>query len=544
MKKFFIFCLLFAGGALASAAQMSDPFTLPKVLRPTFNADTISIEQFGAVSGGVVVNTEAINRAIDSCSRRGGVVLVPKGLWLTGPIVLKSNVNLHIAKGAILQFSDKIDSFPLVKSYFEGWEAVRCQSPISAKNQRNIAITGGGIIDGAGQAWRPVKRSKLTSAQWKDLIASGGVLSADKNTWFPSAKSLLGQSTTIQGYIKDGSLSEFEKIKDYLRPNMVSLVECDGVLLQGTTFQNSPAWNIHPLLCSNITVDGIHVRNPWYAQNGDGIDIESCSNGVVVNSTFDVGDDGICIKSGKDEEGRKRGRPTENFLIQNCVVFHGHGGFVIGSEMSGGVRNIIVRDCSFLGTDIGLRFKTTRGRGGVVENIFIDGVNMVGIPAEAISFSMYYMGKSPIPEPEDEGRVQTTVKSVGANPVADVSTPLFRNFTIRNVSCKGAQQAIYVEGLPEMKISNIAFENVTIEAKRGIRCIEADGLTFKKVAVTVVEGVPFELVNSQNVDTRDLELNGKGELKVRSVGSKQGVNLLGVKGYSSSSVQLVDGVTK
>jgi len=543
--------LLLLGMVLSISSQAigqsngSLPFTLPKVACPTFKADTISIDKYGAIKGGMVLNTVAIGKAIDACSNAGGgVVLVPKGVWLTGPITLKSNVNLHLQDGAVLQFSSNFDDFPLVMSYFEGWETVRCQSPISAKGQVNIAITGSGIIDGAGQAWRPVKKSKLTSAQWKALVSSGGVLSADKSTWYPSEKSLLGQNTTIQGYIKGGSMHEYEKIKDYLRPNMVSLVECKNVLLEGVTFQNSPAWNLHPLMCENLTINKVNVRNPWYAQNGDGVDIESCKNGVVTNSTFDVGDDGICIKSGKDEEGRKRGVPTENFLVENCVVFHGHGGFVIGSEMSGGVRNIIVRNCTFLGTDIGLRFKTTRGRGGVVENILVDGINMTNIPAEAISFSMYYMGKSPIAEPEDEGKTQTTLKEVGANPIADESTPQFKNFTIRNVACKGALQAIHLEGLPEMSIKNIHFEDISIEAEKGIRCIEAEGVTFSNVTIKTTKGIPMEVINSTGVETSRVDLMGASQVKV-SVGGKmaKGINLKGVAGASAATVKIGAGLS-
>jgi DNA sulfur modification protein DndE len=549
MKKvtelFFFGLMLSVSVQVVGQANVSS-FTLPKVEQPTFKADTVKITSFGAAKGGLVLNTVAINKAIEACSSSGGgVVLVPKGMWLTGPITLKSNVNLHLQAGAVLQFSSNFDDYPLVMSYFEGWETIRCQSPISAKKQENIAITGSGIIDGAGQAWRPVKKSKLTSEQWKTLVSSGGILSPDKSTWYPSEKSLLGQNTTIQGYIKGGSMQEYEKIKDYLRPNMVSLVECRNVLLEGVTFQNSPAWDLHPLMCENLTINKVNVRNPWYAQNGDGVDIESCKNGVVTNSTFDVGDDGICIKSGKDEEGRKRGMPTENFRIENCVVYHGHGGFVIGSEMSGGVRNIIVKKCTFLGTDIGLRFKTTRGRGGVVENILVDGINMTNIPAEAINFSMYYMGKSPIAEPEDEGKTQTTVKEVGANPVADESTPQFKNFTIRNVSCKGAQQAIYLEGLPEMSIKGISFDGITIEAQKGIRCIEAEDISFNNVTIKAAKGVPMEMVNAKGIKTSKVELISTSPIKVSVAGAAtKSINLSGVKGAEGSSVKIGNGVSQ
>src|SRR5690606_35184650 len=185
-------------------------------------------------------------------------------------------------------------------------------------------------------------------------------------------------------------------VKDFLRPVMVSLVGCNKVLLDGPTFQNSPAWNLHPLMCSNVILRNLTVRNPWYSQNGDGVDLESCKNVLIYNNTFDVGDDAICFKSGKNEDGRKRGMATENVIVKNNVVYHGHGGFVIGSEMSGGVKNVHVSNCTFLGTDVGLRFKSTRGRGGVVENIYISDIDMTNIPTESIRFNMFYGGNAPV----------------------------------------------------------------------------------------------------------------------------------------------------
>src|SRR5687768_10005520 len=202
----------------------------------------------------------------------------------------------------------------------------------------------------------------------------------------------------------------YNSIKDFLRPNLLLLTNCKYILLDGPTFQNSPAWCLHPLMSEHLTVRNILVKNPWYAQNGDGIDVESCKNVVIENSTFDVGDDGICIKSGRDKAGRERGMPTENLLVRNCTVYHAHGGFVIGSEMSGGARNIIVENCTFDGTDIGLRFKTTRGRGGIVENIFINNIAMKNIPGEAILFDMYYAAQDPIVlagEKREPPKVQT-----------------------------------------------------------------------------------------------------------------------------------------
>lgn len=261
--------------------------------------------------------------------------------------------------------------------------------------------------------------------------------------------------------------------------------------MEGLTFESSAAWCLHPLMCENLTVRGVTVKNPWYAQNGDGIDVESCSNVLIENSSFDVGDDGICIKSGRDEEGRKRAMPTQNLIVRNCVVYHAHGGFVIGSEMSGGAKNIFVENCTFIGTDIGLRFKTTRGRGGVVENIFVRNINMKDIIAEAILFDMYYMAKDPVVL---AGETRADIK-VETYPVTD-ATPIFKNFVIENVVCDGAEKAIFVRGLPEMNISDILLENITIQAKKGIEITEAKNISLKNVYVLPLETNPVVKINN------------------------------------------------
>ena len=206
--------------------------------------------------------------------------------------------------------------------------------------------------------------------------------------------SALGEAGTPR---KSLNATAFDDIRGFLRPNMLSLTRCKQVLLEDFVIQNSPAWTIHPLLCENLTVRRVTVRNPWYGQNTDAIDVDSCRDGLIEGCTFDVGDDGLCIKSGRDAEGRRRGVPTENFIIRDCRAYHAHGGFVIGLEMSGGVRNLYVSNCTAMGTDVGLRFKTARGRGGMVENIFVDGIDMTDIAGEAVLFDMYYAAKAPGP---------------------------------------------------------------------------------------------------------------------------------------------------
>lgn len=495
MKKIAATCaLLLFLTTLSFAQKGAYSFNnLPVIAKTSFKKDTFNIVKYEAKNDGVTLNTKSINDAIVACNKRGGgVVLIPKGLWLTGPIEIKSNVNLHLAANSILQFTRDFKQYPLVASNWEGLPQMRNQSPLWATNQSNIAITGSGIVDGGGDAWRMVKRDKLTETQWNKLVTSGGILSDDKKTWYPSEQSVKGSKLKNPGEITSDKTPEFyDSIKDFLRPNLLVFTSCKRILLEGVTFQNSPAWNLHPLMSEDITVRNIYVKNPWYAQNGDGIDLESCKNVLIENSTFDVGDDGICIKSGRDAEGRKRGMPTQNVIIRNSTVYHAHGGFVIGSEMSGGANNIFVYDCSFIGTDIGLRFKTTRGRGGVVEKIFVKNINMKDIVGEAILFDMYYAAVDPVPL---KGENRTAPKVV-ILPVTE-ETPIFRDFQINNIVCDGASKAVFIRGLPEMSISNISLSNLTIKAKEGIDIQEAKNVTLSQVNLIVANGNP--LINIQN----------------------------------------------
>ncbi|HWI94247.1 MAG TPA: glycoside hydrolase family 28 protein [Flavisolibacter sp.] len=503
-------------GLLIFSSSVFAQNKLPVVKQPVFKKDSFYITKYGAKADGVFLNTSGINAAINDCNKKGGgVVVVPGGLWLTGPIELKSNVNLHLQKNALLQFTNDLSQYKLVEGNWEGLPQMRNQSPLSATNAVNIAITGFGIIDGNGDAWRMVKKDKLTETQWKKLLASGGVLSDDKKTWYPSEKSLKGSKLKNPGEITSDKKPEFyESVKDFLRPNLLVFTSCKKVLLEGVTFQNSPGWCLHPLMCEDLTVRNVYAKNPWYAQNGDGIDVESCKNVLIENSTFDVGDDGICIKSGRDEAGRKRGMPTENLIARNCVVYHAHGGFVIGSEMSGGAKNLFVENCTFIGTDIGLRFKTTRGRGGVVENIFINNISMKDIVGEAILFDMYYAAQDPIPlvgEKREPPKVETL-------PVTE-ATPRFQNFYIKNVVCNGAEKAIFVRGLPEMSVKNVVMENMVIQSNEGLDMTEGSDIVLKNVSLITKNVNPvMNIHNSRNIvlnkisyANADLLLNVTGE---------------------------------
>ena len=484
MKKLLLSALLIVSAMGISAQNKYNtytdglPFAMNEVKAPVIPDLSVSLTDFGAVGDGKQLCTSAFEKAVAALSARGGGhLVVPRGVWLTGPVVLKSNIDLHLEKGAVIQFAADENLYPIIETSFEGLDTRRCQSPLSARGAQNISVTGQGVIDGNGQYWRPVKHSKVTEAHWKQLLQSGGI-ELKKDYWVPSEGYAKGEAGANMNVPNAQTDEEWNAIRRFLRPVMVSFVECKNVLLQGVIFQNSPAWNLHPLMCENVIIDDVLVRNPAYAQNGDALDLESCKNALIVNSRFDAGDDGICIKSGKDKDGRRRGCPCENVVVDGCTVFAGHGGFVVGSEMSGGVRNIMVRSCQFLGTDVGLRFKSTRGRGGIVENIYIRDISMTDIKTDAITFNMYYGGKSVAEMLADGDNPDNTTKM----PVTE-ETPIFRNINIKNIVCNDAGRAMEFNGLPEMPIDGITLENVMIQAK--MDAVFSNCKNIKKTNVTV-----------------------------------------------------------
>ena len=479
------------------------PFSMPEVSKPSFPDYEVNIRDFGALSDGVTLNTEAINNAIKTVSSKGGgKVIIPEGLWLTGPVVLLSN--LYTEKNALIVFSSDTSLYPIIEASFEGLDTKRCQSPISAMNAENIAITGSGVFDGAGDRWRPVKKDKMTERQWKNLVSSGGKVDENGKVWYPDAGALKASvlMTGQNSGQKEITDEEWIYMKSWLLPVMLSIVKSKRILLEGVTFKNSPGWCIHPLSCESLTLNDVKVFNPWYSQNGDALDVESCKNVLVTNCFFDAGDDAICLKSGKDEDGRRRGEPCENVIIKNNTVLHGHGGFVIGSEMSGGVKNIYVEDCTFLGTDVGLRFKSTRGRGGVVENIYINNINMINIPNEPLLFDLFYGGKGAGEESEEDllSRMKTAI------PPVTEETPAFRDIHISNIICRGSGRAMFFNGLPEMPIRNVTVKNVVMtEATDGVVISQADGVTLENIYVESTKGKNILNVKS----ARNLKVDGE-----------------------------------
>jgi polygalacturonase len=457
----------------------------PRVAAPRFPGARVSVADFGGVGDGVTLNTEAFAKALAALSEKaGGELVVPAGFWLTGPIQLRSHVNLHLEPGALVKFSGDYKLYPLTVIDMKGEQEVDSLSPLSGVNLEDVAITGSGIFDGGGDAWRMIKKDKLTEREWKDLVKSGGVLNEKGDTWWPSRSALEGGKAVAE-LQKRGSLKpgDYEPYHQFLRPRMVRLIGCKRLRIEGVTFQNPPNWTLNPSLCEDVAILNVKIFNSEFAQNSDALDLESCRRAIIRGCIFDVGDDGICLKSGKDAPGRRIGVPTEDVLVEDCTVYHAHGGFTIGSEMSGGVRNVRVNNCTFMGTDIGLRFKSTRGRGGVVEKIHIANVRMADLAGDAINFNLYYGGKAPLDETGSPEQVQ-------APPVTE-ETPQFRDIHIENVICRGAQTAIVLQGLPEMPIRDITLKNVSITAQKGVFVTDAENIVFDRVQVENRAGEPL-----------------------------------------------------
>ena len=361
---------------------------------PAAEESVFNVRAHGAVGDGKTLDTGAINAAIKACADAGGgVVYVPPGRYLTGTVQLKSHVTLDIEGGAFLLGSENPDDYPIIKSPWGGRGRGRGgRAPlIYAEDAENITITGRGTIDGQGAIW------------WKRLRLN------DPEKYPPGPQN-------------DADRAEAAKLANG-RPNLVQLVRCNDVVIERVNLCNSPSWTVHPMFCDRLRVDGISIQSPGeMAHNTDGINPESCSNVQIVNCRIDTGDDGITIKSGKDEAGRAMGRPCENITIANCVVYHAHGGVTIGSEMSGGVKNVVVTNCVFQGTDNGIRLKTERGRGGVVEGLVVSNIVMQDVPFPIHMTMFYTRGDLTKTEPVDEG------------------TPAFRNMLFSNITARARRR--------------------------------------------------------------------------------------------------------
>lgn len=441
---------------------------LPKMI--DFN---YKVEDYKELTEDPKINGDIIQHVIDKCSiNGGGRVILPSKVIMSSPIVLKSGVNLYLPFNCYLKFPKIKEFYKPQDSDWEGIKRLRCNSPISANGACDIAITGNGTIDGDGFYWRPLKEMKVTKKFFDKCLEKSPyyVNGKEGRIWYPSKSSHDGCIKTEECITKE----EANNYYDYFRPVLLSLVNCERILLKGVTFSNSPAWNIHPLFCKNLTLDNVIVKNEYYAQNGDGIDIESCSLVEIKNSTFEVGDDGICIKSGKNKEARKIKIPSENIYIHDSIVYHAHGGVVIGSEMSRGVKNVVCHNLTFVGTDIGIRFKSALGRGGVVSDIYFKNINMTDILAEAMIFNMDYSLYKMDHEISDDVITQDSL-----------DIPYFNNIYIDNVYCNSSKGALKIIGINEDTIKNIYISNAYIKASKNY--------TLKKCSNIYCENTTFDI---------------------------------------------------
>jgi len=453
------------------------PFKMPEIKNPKFPNYSINIKDFGAIGDGKTLCTVSFMNAINTLFEKGGgKLIVPSGEWLTGPIQLKSNINLHLEYGAIIQFSEDEQLYPIINTSYEGIDTYRCQSPLSAINSTNIAITGNGVIDGNGDYWRPVKKSHLSNSQWNKIKNRRYGLIISNKYWVPNEGFLLAENKEYYNTLKYiNNITELNIYKRFLRPVLLCFRNCQNILLKGVIFQNSASWNIHILMSENIIIDSIIVKNPSYAYYGDGIDIDSSKNTLIINSIFDVGDDGICIKSGK--YGKKENLLSENIIIDGCTIFSGHSGFAIGSEISGGAKNIKVSNSQFLGTENGLKLKSAKGRGGLVEKVYIENISMKDILKNVIVFDMNYNTKNISKE--------LNIK----NKIEEDNIPCFRNISIKDIYCNGAKQAMKFIGLSEMPIIDILLKNINIISNNGCEFNETKNIIQENVNITIINQI-------------------------------------------------------
>ncbi|MEP6675957.1 MAG: glycoside hydrolase family 28 protein, partial [Ferruginibacter sp.] len=405
-------------------------------------------------------------KAIDAASKTGGgTIYFPAGKYLTGPIHLKSNITILIDAGAELHFSDNFDDYlPMVESRYEGVDVISFSPLFYAYKAENITITGRGSINGHGKKWwdfvEDYKKDQPRS-KWQFMFDS-----LNKNILLPDDAAQMKRG--------------------FLRPPFIQPMYCKNFRVEGISIRNSPFWTINPEFCENVTVDGVTINNP-HSPNTDGINPESCKYVHISNCHISVGDDCITIKSGRDIPGRTKATPAENYTITNCTMLSGHGGVVIGSEMSGGVKKITISNCVFDGTQRGLRIKTVRGRGATVEDIRVDNIIMKNIIENAFVLDMQY-SKAP------------------AEPLSE-RTPQFKNIHFSNITAQTKNAGI-INGLEEMPVENVTFSDIQIDADAGFVIQKAKGIEFHNVTVTTKTGPSFNIENANNI-----ELDGVKSLK-------------------------------
>jgi unsaturated rhamnogalacturonyl hydrolase len=436
-----LFCSVLFAAPAAPTGWESVPAILARIKAPTFPNRDFVITAHGATAGGADC-TAAIAQAIAAAhAAGGGRVVVPAGVFHTGAIHLKSNVNLHVAEGATLRFLTDPAKYPLVFTRWEGIECMNYSPLIYAFEQQNIAITGRGTLDGAADwdtwwAWNDKKKGPTKQKPGRDRLVQMG------ETGVPVAQRVLG----------DGG---------FLRPNFIQPYRCQNVLIEGVSIIRSPMWEIHPVLCTNVTVRGISINT--HGPNNDGCDPESCRDVLIEDCVFDTGDDCIAIKSGRNNDGRRVAAPSENIIIRNCTMKDGHGGVVIGSEISGDCRNVFVENCKMdsPNLDRALRFKSNAQRGGVLENVFMRHVQ-VGRVAEAV----------------------LTIDLVYEEGARGPHAPIVRNVVLEHVTSQSSPRVMWIAGFPAATIDGVRFADCTF---RGVEATEvlshAGSISFRNVTI-------------------------------------------------------------
>ncbi len=404
-----------------SAVPAQEAEILARIKSPQFAGRDFPITDYGAVKEGDA--TEAISNAITACNAAGGGrVVIPSGLWMTGPVHLKSNVNLHLADGATLRFSpDPAKYLPVVLTRFEGIECMNYSPLIYAFDQENVAITGNGTLDGSATletwwSWNEPSKGRPTKQ-----VAARKRLDAQGTNGVPVAERIHGEG-------------------GFLRPAFIQPYRCRNVLIEGVKIINSPMWEMNPVLCTNVTVRGVSVSS--HGSNNDGCDPESCRDVLIEDCVFDTGDDCIAVKSGRNNDGRRVGVPSENIVIRRCTMRDGHGGVTMGSEISGGVRNVFVSGCKMdsPNLDRAIRFKSNAVRGGVIENIFVRDVTIGRVGKAVLSIEFDY--------------------EEGAN---GPEIPVLRNVLIENVTCVSSERVSLVTAIPGAVIEGIRFEKCNFQ---------------------------------------------------------------------------------
>ncbi len=424
------------------------------------------VTKYGARKDSSAKATAAIAKAITAAVKAGGgTVYFPAGKYLTGAIHLKSNITVFIDAGAELHFSDDFDDYlPMVQSRYEGVDVMSFSPLFYAYKAENIAIRGRGKINGHGKKWWDFVegyREGQPRSKWQYMSDS-----LNKNILLPD--------------------DARQMKRGFLRPPFIQPMYCKNVLVEGISITNSPFWTINPEFCENVTITGVSIDNP-HSPNTDGINPESCRYVHISNCHISVGDDCITIKSGKDIPGRTKALPAEDYTITNCTMVNGHGGVVIGSEMSGGIKKIAISNCIFDGTDRGIRIKTSRGRGGVVEDIRVDNIIMKNIKEQAIVLDMEYAKVKPEPLSE--------------------RTPQFRNIRFSNITAY-TQEAMYINGLEEMPVQEISLTDVVFEANTGITIRNAKDIALHQVRVNVKEGAALRAEKTTRLEIDGLQSAG------------------------------------